>query len=312
MIDNRARPAHPARVRMHTYKSNGSLAPRGWAGYLVSSEREKLRSIIQATVAPMTAHRLASRYDVGLEHDSRYGTALANFCSLVVRPGVRLAVMLDFLRDELPAGRTNFVKILFIEATARLLGQKWSSDDCDFVDVTIGTARLQEIIKVLSYEFRSLQANADAPFVALLSPVGEQHTLMQHLLGLLFDAMGWPSHILEGQDMKGPRLQSTIEQADIVCIGWSNQRLKAEFSTLVGTVRSHGSTPRLPIITGGAAALRSIDFIVNLGIDCICDSVYSASRICERFYELETLSQKAQGPGRMAAVNASGIDWRTL
>jgi methanogenic corrinoid protein MtbC1 len=286
-----------------------SLAPRGREGYLVSSERAKLRRIIQGTVASMTAEKLAARYEMGLEHDRRYEAALAAFCAQIVRPSVRASALRDFLRHELPPGQPELTLVMFLEAAARQLGRKWVDGDCGFVDVTIGSARLQEIIRILSFEFRTHQPRARLPFVAILTPRGEQHTLAQHVLGLLFDAMGWSNVILEGKDLAGRDLRSAIEQADIVCIGWSNQRLKPEFQSLVGLIRSLGSSTRPPIVAGGIAALDSIDFLVSLGIDCICDSVYAASRICEKFYELETAGQTAQAPGRRAPVNAGGPDW---
>mgnify|MGYP006143880423 CR=1 FL=1 len=67
----------------------------------------------------------------------------------------------------------------------------------------------------------------------------------------------------------------------------------------------------LPLVVGGAAALDSIDFLVGLGIDCICDSVYSAVRICDNYYELERISQQARAAGLTAVVSPSGIDWLT-
>jgi methanogenic corrinoid protein MtbC1 len=257
----------------------------------------------------MTAKKLAARFDLGLEYDRSYEAPLAAFCALVVRTGVRVSMLRDFLRDELPADRPDMVEIVFIEAVARQLGKKWISGDCDFIDVTIGTARLQEIIKSLSFEYRSIQSNEQSPSVVLLTPFGEQHTLMPHLLGLLFDAMGWSSQIFEGKELKGPYLRPAVEQADIVCIGWSNQRLKGEFKDLVTLIRSDRRDKRLPIVVGGAAALDSIDFLVSLGIDCICDSVYAASRICESYYELESIGHKSKAAGRSAVVNASGIGW---
>ncbi|MBR0558362.1 cobalamin-binding protein [Ciceribacter sp. L1K23] len=259
----------------------------------------------------MTADRLAARYDMGLEHDSRYARAIDAFCPLVTSPGVRTPILLDFLRTELPADQPDFAKVLFIEAVTRELGRRWEGDDCDFVDVTVAVARLQDIIRLLSFEFRSLHGDANLPFVVLATPYGEQHTLMPYLLGLLFDAMGWSTRIVEGADLRSPRLRSALDHADIVCIGWSNQRLRSEFHDLVAAVRSTQRDRRPPIIAGGIAALDSVDFLVSLGIDCICDSVYSAARICERFYELEAISRQARGSPRRTAVNASGIDWLT-
>jgi methanogenic corrinoid protein MtbC1 len=215
----------------------------------------------------------------------------------------------DFLRDDLPPDQPDFVRILFIETIARMLGRQWVSGDCSFVDVTIGTARLQEIIRALSFEYRSQHTSTSTPFVVLTTPYGEQHTLMLHLLGLLFDALGWSSLILEGEDARGGRLRTAIEQADIVCVGWSNIRLRPAFTELVETIKLQRPRTRPPIVTGGVAALESIDFLVGLGIDCICDSVYAASRICESFYELEKFGQQAKTIGRKAAGNARGMDW---
>lgn len=257
----------------------------------------------------MTAEKLAARYEMGLEHDRRFDAALSAFCAEVVRSGVRASALREFLRREIPADEPEILTILFIEAAARLLGRKWSDDDCDFVDVTIGAARIQEIIRLLSFEFRSQQARTWAPLVVQIIPIGEQHTLAQHILGLLFDAMGWSNQIMEGKDLRGSELRSAIKRADMVCIGWSNHRLKQGVQDIVTTVRSLTPGVRIPIVAGGGAALDYVDFLVGLGIDCICDSVYSAARICEKFHELESLGHQAQASSQRVVFNAGGPDW---
>ncbi|MBJ7417528.1 MAG: cobalamin-binding protein [Niveispirillum sp.] len=257
----------------------------------------------------MTAGKLAARYDIGLEHDRRYDAALSDFCAQVVRPGVRASALREFMRREIPHDQPDIVSVLFIEAVARLLGRRWVDDDCDFIDVTIGTARLQEIIRLLSFEFRGRQPRNWVPFVALVTPSGEQHTLGSHILGLLFDAMGWSNQILEGSDPQGANLRSTLKRADIVCIGWSNHRLKKEFEDIVVAVRAVSPGARTPIVAGGVAALEFVDFLVGLGIDCICDSVYAASKICEKFYELEAFGHQAQASGQRVVVNDRRPDW---
>ncbi len=285
------------------------LARQGQGEYLASSEREELSRIIQRTVAPMTAEKLAMRYEMGLEHDRRYDTALATFCAQVTRPGIRAPALREFMRREIPPDQPDIVTVLFIEAAARLLGQRWVDDDCDFIDVTIGTARLQEIIRLLSFEFRSRRSHAWTPFIVITTPMGEQHTLAQHILGLLFDTMGWTSQVLEGKEPRGAEMRSAFKRADMICIGWSNHRLKKEFEDIVTTVRSLTPGSRTPIVVGGVAALDSIDFLVSLGIDCVCDSVYSAARILEKFHELEAIGQQAQASGQKVMANADRPDW---
>lgn len=286
-----------------------SLAPCHQGEYLASSEREWLRRTIQRTVVPMAAENLAARYEMGLEHDRRYDTALANFCAQVIKPATRASALRELMRREIPADQPEIVSVLFIEAAARLLGRKWVDDDCNFVDVTIGTTRIQEIIRLLSFEFRNKPSHRWTPFVVITTPLGEQHTLAQHILGLLLDSMGWSSQILDGKDAQGSGLRSALKRADIICIGWGNQRLKKEFKDLITTARAVTPGLRTPIVVGGVAALDSVDFLVSLGIDCVCDSVYSASRILAKFHELEAVGQQAHASDRRFVGSAGRPDW---
>ena len=287
------------------------LAAAAKRAYLTESDGEKLRRLIEGTVASMTADKLSTRYDRGLEHDRLYQKALDEFRFLILNPRTRLASLRAFLDHELPQGRPYYVKVLFLETIARQLGQQWVSDDCDFVDVTIGSARLQELATSMSFDLRNNAPDRDAPTALILTPPGEQHTLMPHLIGLLFESLGWASRVVDPATIKTPVFVQAVESADIACIGWSNIRLAAEFKSLVQELRRLRGEARLPLLVGGVAALDSVDFLVGLGIDCICDSVYSAVRICESYYELERISRQARAAGRTAVVTPSGIDWLT-
>ncbi len=279
--------------------------------YLTPSDGEALRRIIKGTVASMTAEKLSARYDIGLEHDRLYERALAEFCYLVVNPRTRLTSLLSYMEERLPRGRPDYVKVLFLEAVARLLGKEWTQDTCDFIDVTIGTARLQELVQSLAIPYRDGNGDLSAPHVLILSPAGEQHTLMPHMIGLLFDTLGWSRLVLEPSEHKSGKFAPAVDRADVVCIGWSNIRLAGEFETLVHEIRRQRQDRRIPLIVGGAGALNSVDFLVSLGIDCICDSVYSAVKICQNYCELQRIGQQASEAGGTAVVTPSGIDWLT-
>ncbi|QLF68500.1 cobalamin-binding protein [Peteryoungia desertarenae] len=259
----------------------------------------------------MAAAKLSSRYEIGLEFDPAYDAALKTFREMVIKSTTRLGTLLGFLEADLPPGRPPYFKVLFIEATARQLGQQWALDRCDFIDVTIGSAKLQEVILSLSFEMRLVNPTPSTPFAAILTPPGEQHTLMPHLLGLLFDTLEWERHVLEPNEFGDPIFATTVDQADVACIGWSNSELSDELRTLVAKIRLQRKDRKLPFIVGGAAALDSIDFLVGLGIDCVCDSVYSAAKTCENYYELQRISRKAHAGGQTAVIKTNGIDWLT-
>lgn len=279
--------------------------------YLNPSDSEALRRIIKGTVASMTAEKLSARYDVGLEHDRLYEKAIAEFRFLVVNPRTRLASLLTFLDEQLPRGRPDYVKVLFLEAVARLLGKEWTQDTCDFIDVTIGTARLQELVQSLALAYRDGNGDMSAPHALILTPKGEQHTLMPHMIGLLFDTLGWSRRVLEPSEHESRNFSPSVDRADVICIGWSNIRLAGEFEALVHAVRHQRQDRRQPLIVGGAGALNSIDLLVGLGIDCICDSVYSAVKICQNYCELQRIGQHSREAVGTALVTPSGIDWLT-
>ena len=286
-----------------------AIACSAGTAYLGPSEREKLRRILQGTVASMTAGNLAAMYDLGLEHDRLYQKPLAQFHDLILAPGTRVAALKQFIEQKLPAGRPDYVKALFIEAAARQLGERWTQDSCDFIGVTIGTARLQDLIQAFAIETRNPIGPTKRPFAVLITPLGEQHTLMSFLLGLLFDTLGWARTIVEPGPKNAAMLATAVKQADVVCIGWSNSRLAGEFQDLVTQIRSLRGNTSPPLIAGGVAALNSLDFLVEIGIDCVCDSVYSAARICQSLYELEKQTIQASDTGRTALIRSSRIDW---
>jgi hypothetical protein len=68
------------------------------------------------------------------------------------------------------------VFIDLLAPSARRLGQHWEDDDCDFVDVTMGLWRLQEVMREVTMRFRR-RARAARPRAALFAPPGGARTV---------------------------------------------------------------------------------------------------------------------------------------
>lgn len=106
----------------------------------------------QARLAAMLATALVPRLDrfcaaIPLEHPS--AANVADLAKLVLGPdeGPAAAYVTDLRQRGLP------VDALFgelLEPAAQLLGQMWDEDDIDFIDVTLGVARLQAILWLLT------------------------------------------------------------------------------------------------------------------------------------------------------------------
>jgi MerR family transcriptional regulator, light-induced transcriptional regulator len=65
----------------------------------------------------------------------------------------------------------------YIPEIARRLGQAWVDDCMSFADVTMGTARLQAILREIGADWVSDARSEDMGTILLILPAGEQHTL---------------------------------------------------------------------------------------------------------------------------------------
>ena len=76
--------------------------------------------------------------------------------------------------------------------TARYLGKLWETDHCDFVEVTVGLRRLQEILWRLSPEDEAAGARIEeAPRALFLPTPGESHVFGVAMVETFFRAAGW-------------------------------------------------------------------------------------------------------------------------
>ncbi|MFP1633815.1 B12-binding domain-containing protein [Zhengella sp. ZM62] len=268
-----------------------------------------LRELLQGDVASMTAARLSDTREPRIDNDRLFAKPLADFQALVLARGTRLADLKAFLETELPPGRPAYLKVLFLEAMVRRLGVQWTRDDCDFIDVTIGTARMQQLIHALSAEFQRSQGRLHPPRALIVTTPSEQHTLMTHLLGLLFESLGWSRRISGENEAAPQRLATEIRAADVVCVSWASERLRDEVAALVRLVRLNQNARHIPIVFGGKAALDGVDFLVGLGVDCVCDSVYSAASICEHYVLLHRSDIRKERVVKAPASDEPRTEW---
>lgn len=132
---------------------------------------------------------------------------------------------------------------------ARLMGAHWCDDHRDFLEVTVGMARLQQLVR----QFR-LPPNDHGPLLghALLVPVpGEQHTfglrvVEEHLL-----RAGWKvSAYMKASEPEITRLVAD-EPFDFVGFSISSERLLPALRSAIRSLRSSSRNQGVRIAVGG-------------------------------------------------------------
>lgn len=161
---------------------------------------------------------------------------------------------------------------------ARNLGDRWFADDISFVDVSIGSARLQETVRELrARDVKSRMPVADDARVLLVVPAPEEHTL-----GVFIAADQLRRHglivelsVAERRNDLVKRLQSRHYR--MIGITASGVRSHAAVREIVTTIRRY-SKGFVPIALGGAVIEMEQSRLENLSIDLIGTNVIAVAR----------------------------------
>lgn len=178
------------------------------------------------------------------------------------------------------------VESIFIDLlapSARKLGQFWEDDDCDFVDVTMGLWRLQEVMREVAMRVPAFTQPLCEPRTALFSPLpGEQHSFGALMVEELFSRAGWASEALIE-----PRRQELLRVVaernfDLLGLTVSCECPSRALSDLITSVRAVSKNPALQILIGGRVVNANPGLAIEVGADGTAPDARSALALAER------------------------------
>jgi methanogenic corrinoid protein MtbC1 len=186
---------------------------------------------------------------------------------------------LEFVAALERQGRPSLeILIDLLAPAARRLGALWETDDCDFIDVTIGLRRLTQILRRLSPDENDAGPPfSRAPRILLLATPGESHIFGIAMAEAFFRADGWRV-TRGGGDYTSVLASSSF---DIVGFSLSTARHLEALATAVRTARSTSRNSEIrvlvggPIFAGGGLAER-------VGADAAASDARSAIHLARR------------------------------
>jgi methanogenic corrinoid protein MtbC1 len=269
-----------------------------------------LRAILEHTIRRdvfrAAVRRMRQNPDILLSPDCLNPSILDRFISnlLAVRIDGLPGGKIDFPRDF---SETPYRRLMLLEATARELGSRWKSSKADFFDVTLACAKLQALTKRIQEDLGTLPVDPDAPCLLVTAVPGEQHTLMQNLVELMFRSRGWDT--IYYANLSGSDIRAVLEQrqVDLVCLSWSSDNLYPGLESVMSGVNEIETKQRPPVMLGGPAAERLVEKATGLGVDCIIDNAYQAISIAERYISLRRSLTLRQRPTKLSDALSAAI-----
>ncbi|RIV85606.1 cobalamin B12-binding domain-containing protein [Aurantiacibacter zhengii] len=183
--------------------------------------------------------------------------------------------------DRGVSAETIFLDLL--APAARRLGVMWQEDTCDFVDVTMGLWRLQEILRTVAENSPAIMEGAIAPRSIMLSPMpGEQHSFGTLMVEEVFARAGWTSEVL--LEPRRLELLALVKDRsfDIVGLTLSGDCPSDALSEFINCLRSVSKNPDLIVMIGGRLVNSDPSMVDRAGADGTAVDASSALRLAEQ------------------------------
>lgn len=151
---------------------------------------------------------------------------------------------------------------------ARRLGAWWDEDACDFVDVTMGLWRCQEIVHALSALIPGAAPVVGAERRALFAPApGEQHGFGALMVEEFFRRAGWQTWSVPALDADELVALVSGRAFDIVGLTVSVERHVAALQHSITAVRLASRNPNIIVLVGGRVFTETPALAAEIGAD---------------------------------------------
>lgn len=156
------------------------------------------------------------------------------------------------------------VLVDLLAPAARMLGEYWKEDRCDFVDVTMGLWRLQEVVHEVAGRVRSVPGGRRALFAAM---PGDQHSFGTVVIDEVFCRDGWVTDRLGAAAT--PELLDRAAESwfDLVGLTVSCDSHIEDLPALITALRSVSRNPQVRVMVGGRVFVENPALACELGAD---------------------------------------------
>ncbi len=177
--------------------------------------------------------------------------------------------LLDFVDRCLETGSSvETVYVELLAPAARRLGEYWDADSEDFVGVTMGLWRIQEILRELTLRIPPKSRPGHGKRSALFSPMpGEQHSFGTLMVAECFQRAGWDIDILIEPTQSELTAKFAKRHYDLIGLTVSNDCSRGALVSTVKTIKAVSSNPHIKVMMGGRVINDHPELVDECGAD---------------------------------------------
>lgn len=195
------------------------------------------------------------------------------------------ATYVMLLRDRGLAMETLFVDLL--EPTARHLGVKWDEDEIDFIDVTLGVARLQKLLAIFNSTHDLPALDTHRTVLMAMAP-GDQHYFGVAMVTRFLRAAGWR---VQTEDSA-----TAVQIGDLAAKQWfavagltmGSEGQIESLRSAIAELRARSQNQSIGIMVGGPAFTAQPSLVSEVGADATAPSAPTAVLVAQKLFDLQS------------------------
>jgi methanogenic corrinoid protein MtbC1 len=253
----------------------------------IEERQARLSDVIEAQIVPrlqLLHHnvRRASTHVLGSDEIAEFG-ALA----IAVHADGAVAYF-ERMREKGHSLDTLFAHLL--APTATHLGELWEQDRCDFVDVTLGVARLQELLEMFGSS--APRRVVDLQHRSLLATIpGEKHVFGVDLVATFMRGAGWDVTVEKGLDSGDIVNLVATERIAVFGMTLSAETGLDTLARTVQSVRRSSANGSIRVIVGGPAFVKTPALVAQVGADAAASDAPTAVILAKKLLLLQAGSE---------------------
>lgn len=193
------------------------------------------------------------------------------------------ATYITVMRERGLSMETLYVELL--EPTARHLGKMWDNDECDFIVVTIGVARLQSLLAIFNETYILPELGTQRHILLATTP-GNQHSFGIAIIERLLLAAGWQVQTeLAGSEAD---IIDSVEFNWFAVVGLtagSDHQLPG-LQSVITHIRTRSKNPGIGILVGGPMFIENPHLAKELGADATAENAPTAVLAAQKLFDL--------------------------
>jgi MerR family transcriptional regulator, light-induced transcriptional regulator len=211
---------------------------------------------------------------------------------LVLGPDVQAATnyVLRLKQRGLPL---DVLYVELLEPAARFLGEMWNDDRCDFMDVTLGVARLQELLAIFN-DTLGMTAFGDMRRVMTATTPGEQHRFGLAMVEKFLRAAGWHVRSEAGSTQDAIGAAVHCEWFAVAGVTLSCESRLDALSATIKTIRERSCNRAIGVMVGGPVFSKRPELAIRVGADAAAVNAPTGVLLAQKLFD-RAVAGRVQG-----------------